>query len=105
MVDGFHDALHADEALLPASARPFVSVQGSQDCDARAQPIELAAHPIVTACCVDQAGVVAQIVESAARLGSSHVSRDALEPTRHRDVDKRPQRAINEQQRIALCLL
>ena len=47
------------------------------------------------------AGIGAEIVESAARRRGTHVTRGAPQPLRHRDVDERTQRAVDEQQRIA----
>jgi len=92
-----NDAGRANEARPTSPRAGFVSVERTHD-ERIANLVEIAVDPIAGAACRLEAGVWPEIVESAARLRGPDVARDALQPARHRNVDERPQRAIDEQQ-------
>src|SRR5258706_8479871 len=96
-----NDTRGANEARSTRSGAGFVAVERAHD-ERIAHRVEIAAHPLAGAACRLEAGEWPEIVQSPARLRGPDVARDALQPARHGDVDERPQRAVDEQQRIAL---
>ncbi len=92
-----NDARTANEARSTGSRASLVPVERAHD-ERVANLVKIAANPFAGTACRREAGIWAEIVESAARLRGADVARNALQPTRHRNVDERPQSAVDKQQ-------
>ena len=90
-----NDTRTADESRLTGTSAGFVRVERAHD-ERIANSIDVTTHPFVGAASWLEAGIWSEVVEPAACLRGPDVPRDALEPARHRNVDERPQRAIDE---------
>lgn len=89
-----HDATLAHEP-------GFVTIEHAEDARVR-DAIDVADDALTPPARDPHAGIRAEIVKTARRRGGAEIARIAAQPLRHLDVGERAQRAIDEQQRIAL---
>ena len=88
---------HSNESrALPARRARLVSIEHSQQRARRCQLVEISDDPISAPSSRGKAGIRTEVVQASRRASNSEESTCAAQPTRHRNVDERAQRSIDE---------
>lgn len=94
-------------ATLPNETRSvmciarFVAIEHSIN-HGPSHAIHIAYDPLTAAQPWAKPRIASEVVQAPARPRRSQVASDTVQPASHGDVDERPQRAVDQQQRIAL---